>query len=177
MTEHIDILGYAHTGREFEVMDELTALGVDHWRGERIEFERRGKQRTPEGYPYPALPNYIWVRPTHAQLHLMVSIRHLAPTVRFLSRGGARDFGVFSRAIDAKADEARRIAGNRKAIAQYQIGERLEIREGVLAGEIASFTRLVEHSWMMHPMVEVEYEIMGRTTKMEVDPLSVRKAV
>lgn len=173
----IDILGYARTGREFEVMADLADLGVEFWRGERIEFERRGKQRTPDAYTYPALPNYIWIRPTHHQMHLMVSIRHMAPTVKFLSRGAVRHFEAFRARAEKMAGEARRIVGNRAAITQYQAGERLEIRDGAFAGELATFARLVEHSWLMHPMFEVERELFGRMVRFEVDPLSVRKAV
>ena len=48
MTEQLNWLGFAVTGKEFVAMDDLRRFGIDHWRGVRIEFERRGKQRTAE---------------------------------------------------------------------------------------------------------------------------------
>lgn len=190
----IHILGYARGGKEFEVMDALEACGIDVWRGEVIEFERRGKQRIPGAYSYPALPNYIFANLDYGQLHHVVSIRHMAPTVDFLTRGAWRGFAAFRAEAEARLSEAKAIIAesdrlareNMRAndhrkhllskLAQYKEGQGLEIRDGVLAGEIARFTKLVQHSWASHPMIEVEYELMGRPVRIEVDPLSVRSA-
>jgi transcription antitermination factor NusG len=191
----IHILGYARGGKEFEVMDALCDLGIDVWRGEVIEFERRGKQRLPGAYSYPALPNYIFASLAPGQLHHVVSIRNMAPTVDFISRGAWDGFTAFRQDAEARLAEAKAIIAtserlareNMRAsehrrhllsqLAQYKTGQGLEIRDGVLAGEIARFTRLVQHSWAKHPMIEVECEFMGRPTRVEVDPLSVRKVV
>lgn len=172
----LDLLGYATTGKEFEVMDQLAALGIQHWRGERIEFERKGKVRTAEPYTYPALPNYVWITATHGQLHRVVSIKHLFPTVQFMARGDVAGFEAFRRSAEARLAEANRIIGNRAAISAYRKGEKLEIRDGSLAGKLARFSRMIHSANEQFPQIEAEMELFGMVTKIKVDPLSVRRA-
>lgn len=177
MAEPLDWLAYARTGKEFAVMDDLADLGIAHWRGERIEFERRGKNRTAEPYRYPALPNYIWIRPLPQQVHSLASIEFMARTFHFLSAHSAREMERFRRMAEARKLEAERIIGNRDAIAEYQAGQKLEISDGPFAGELATFCRIVHRSGELFPKIKAEMSLMGALVPIELDPLSVRKAV
>lgn len=180
MSHQSDLLGYAITGKEFVAMDDLTRFGIEHWRGTRIEFERRGKQRTAEPHEYPALHNYIWLRPTTGQMRHLSQVRFLGGTFYWLSDASVRQFGVLRDKFDAKYQEAKRIEGNRKAIADYAAfkpGDMLEIREGPLAGEMAKFTALVQKAQDLFPTIKAEMELLGRAVSVKLDPLSVRRAV
>lgn len=179
MTEKNDLLGYAITGKEFVAMDDLARFGIDHWRGTRIQFERRGKQRTAEPHEYPALHNYIWLRPTVQQMRYLSQVRFLGGTFHWLSSAAVRQFGTLRDRVDAKYQEAKRIEGNRKAIADYAAfmpGDLLEIREGPLAGEIARFTALVQKAQDLFPVIRADMDLMGRVVSVKLDPLAVRKA-
>lgn len=172
----IDLMGYATGGKEFAVMDDLAKLDVTHWRGTRIEFERRGNVRTAEPYEYPALPNYVWITCDWGQLHRVLSVKHLSPLVRFMTRADVAGFAAFRRQAEARLAEARRIIGNRDAIVAYRKGERLEIRDGAFAGALAEFGRMVIKTGQLFPQIEAEVELFGRKARMLLDPLDVRRA-
>ena len=206
MIEQLNWLGFAVTGKEFVAMDDLRRFGIDHWRGVRIEFERRGKQRTAEPHEYPAIHNYIWIRPTKSQVQHLSSVRFLGSTFHILNAHGVRQFRRFgdeveaeeakARAIIAQQEEAKRIADNmalkaetrkqqlaakRASIAaamnEYKAGEMIEIRDGVFAGELARFRKLCLGAADVHPFIEAEIEMMGRIATVQIDPLTVRRAV
>lgn len=179
MTDKSDLLGYAITGKEFVAMDDLDRFGIEHWRGTRIEFERRGKQRTAEAHEYPALHNYIWLRPTSRQMQFLSQVRFLGGTFHWLSRASVRQLQDLRQRIDDRYETAKRIDGNRKAIADYAAfrpGDLLEVRDGPLAGEMARFAALIQRSHDLFPTIKAEMEIMGRCVTMVLDPLAVRRA-
>lgn len=169
-------LGYARTGKEFEVMDKLEALGVEHWRGQRIAFERKGKNRTAEPYTYPALPNYVWFSVPNDRFHLVSAIPHLCSTFIALSPANCATLGRFREAADERLAEAQKAVGNRTAIAAYNQGDELEIRDGAFKGFIARFERMVRLAHEQWPLVEATVTIFGRETTAHFDPLSVARA-
>ena len=173
-----DWLGFAVSGKEFDAMDDLEAFGIAYWRGIRIEFERRGKNRTAEPFEYPYLRNYLRIRPTHAQVRLLSRVRYLGGTFMPLSKEAGKQFDALAERADAAVEQANRAAGNRKAIADYAAfkpGDPLEIREGALASEMARFVKLIQRPHDLFPVILAEMDVMGRTTMVEFDPLAVRK--
>lgn len=201
----MNLLAYAITGKEFVAMDDLTRYGIDHWRGVRIEFERRGKQRTAEPHEYPAIHNYIWLRPEPEQMRHLSGVRFLGSTFHFLGPRAITDLQRFQREVEAKEAEARaiiveqerameiakdkaRAAESKRAemaaqramikasLAEYAAGDPIIIRDGILAGEMATFKRLVQGAKDVFPFVEAEMEMLGRITTVKIDPLAVRRA-
>lgn len=175
----MNLLAYAITGKEFVAMDDLTRYGIDHWRGVRIEFERRGKQRTAEPHEYPAIHNYIWLRPEPAQMQHLSNVRFLGSTFHFISRAGVQQLERFADKVNAEYQKDQRAIGNRKAIADraaFKAGDKLEIVDGPLAGEIARFAKLVQGAQDLFPTIKAEMELMGRVVPVTLDPLAVRKA-
>jgi hypothetical protein len=187
----MDIMAYATTGREFEVMGDLASIGVDYWHGKRIEFERRGKARIAEPFEYPALPNYIHITAPFHRVSDIMDIRHLSRTVKFMHDTDARGWHVFQRAADARYAEAKRIVMERdmlslanasrqdmiNLIAQYKAGDTLEISGGAFAGMLATFGRMVVKAGTAYPMVEARVNMFGGEVSAAVDPLDVRRAV
>ena len=169
------ILAYATTGKELHVMDALTDACIPHWRGIRIDFERRGKSRIAQPYTYPVLPNYIHI--TTDDLYPLSKIKHLSRTVQFLTRGGVASFQAFTAKADAAATEALRIVGNRQAIAQFKANEEIKIIAGAFAGQFASFKAIINPSHMHHPLISAEIQIFGRATNVTLDPLNTAKEV
>jgi len=186
-----EIMAYATTGREFEVMADLAALGISHWPGKRIEFERRGKSRVAEPFEYPALPNYLRITAPSHMLADIMDIRHLSRTIKFLLPSDVRSWQRFQAEADARLADARRIIAERdrlsaanasrqeiiNVIAQYKSGDPLEIADGPFAGMLATFGRMVVKPGTSFPMVQATVQIFGRDNDIAVDPLSVRRAV
>jgi hypothetical protein len=192
-TRH-DWLCYAPVGKEFAVMDQLAEIGIDHWRGTAVKFERRGKSRTPDAYDYPALPNYIWASPLQWQVHLMAKVKYMSRTFLFLSRAdvdgqtlvynkGKADereeykpgLREFARAVDERERLARRIAGNRDAIKLYNREEQIQIVDGPFAGRLARFRHMAQGANDLFPKVVADVELFGGMTRVRFDPLAVDK--
>ena len=187
-------------------MSDLARFGIDHWRGVRIEFERRGKQRTAEPHEYPALHNYIWVNPTLEQVPMLSKVRYLGSTFHMLGPQIIKQCRAFHSEVAQKETEARvlmaererileeakaradtkeqceaalskRMAAYRTSIASYTDGAQIEIRDGALAGEIATFRRLVQNAHDLFPRLQADIMMMGQLLPVELDPLDVRRAV
>lgn len=169
-------LGYARTGREFEVMDELDRIGVAHWRGERIEFRRLGRNRTAEPYTLPALHNYVWMRFRPEMLMAVHAVPYLAPTMLALTAASVAALEAFRLKAEERLADAKECAGRREAISGYQQGDVLEIRDGALVGLLARFERLVKAASDPWPRVEATVSILGREAVTTFDPLAVRRA-
>ena len=201
----LNLLAYAITGKEFVAMSDLSRFGIDHWRGVRIEFERRGKQRTAEAHEYPAIHNYIWLRPTHQQMQHLSRVRFLGSTFHFLGKHAIADLMRFQGEVEEKEAEARAIIAEQEramqlaqdkakaaeskqaemaaqramikaALAEYNAGDPIIIRDGVLAGEMATFRRLVQGANDVFPFIEAEMQMLGCVTKIRIDPLVVKRA-
>jgi len=206
MGDKLNWLGWAMTGKEFVAMSDLARFGIDHWRGVRIEFERRGKQRTAEPHEYPALHNYIWVNPTLEQVPMLSKVRYLGSTFHMLGLTAIKQCREFHSEVAQKEAEARdlmaerehileeakargvrkaqgeaalskRMAAYRTSIASYTEGAQIEIRDGALAGEIATFRRLVQNAHDLFPRLQADIMMMGQLVPVELDPLDVRRAV
>ena len=204
--DKLNWLGWAMTGKEFIAMSDLARFGIDHWRGVRIEFERRGNQRTAEGHEYPALLNYIWLNPTIKQVPMLSKVRYLGSTFHQLGPHIIKQCSAFHSEVEQKEAEARdliaererilvdaktradtkeqgeaalgkRMAAYRTSIASYTDGAQIEIRDGALAGEIATFRRLVQTAHDLFPRLQADIMMMGQLVPVELDPLDVRRAV
>lgn len=166
-------LCYARSGKEFDVSDEIRALGGDVWCGRRIEWVRTGKKRRPEPREVPALPNYIFATLTPDQYHAARNVKFLAHTMAQLSPGAIDGFRRFARVVDDRFERdgmARKIPSRQT---QFDPGEALQIIGGPFSEMTGTFRRIVEHAHDMHPRVEV----MVNGIPVAVDPLSVRRAL
>lgn len=170
----LNYLGYAKSGHEFEVQDDLEAMGITAWVGRVIEWKRTGKKRYPEPHEQPALPNYVFMSLTPHDFHRAVTVRFLASTLVSLSTLDQRGLTRFQSAVQAVYDEQDRIRRNRDMPkTEFDAGQQLEIIGGPFANKIATFRRVVEKSGQMHPKLETEVDGF----KMTLDPLDVRKVV
>lgn len=112
----LDWIGWAITGKELVAMDDLERLGICYWRGLRIEFERRGKQRTAEPHEYAALHNYLWLQPTMEQVSLLSKVRFLGSTFMPLGPAARREFERFRNEVEAREQRARDLIEERKRL-------------------------------------------------------------
>tara|TARA_R110002012_G_scaffold229159_1_gene401680 strand:+ start:1098 stop:1628 length:531 start_codon:yes stop_codon:yes gene_type:complete len=169
------LLGYAKGGKELEVMDQLDRFGISFWRGERIKFERRGKNRTAEPFTYPALPNYIFMQPDITQLEDIHKVKYLAKRIEYITPAERMDIRRFQKQVAEAMAEAQRIVGNREAMSEYNQGDTIEIKSGRLAGRFATFEVELKRYHDPYAKIRATVDMMGRATPVELDPLDVRR--
>lgn len=166
-------IGYARTGREFEVRDAIRALGADADVPRKVEAVRVGKKRWPEPRVSPILPNYVFVTCEIDQWHAVHGVRYLAPTMVIASRAAAIQIAAFVAATEAEyADRMARIEAGQR-LEEFADGDPISIA-GPLGATLATFRALVEHPGSEYPAIRAEIEMMGRSVAIEADPLMVR---
>lgn len=169
-------LGYAKSGKEFEVEQSLRDLGISVWCGRVIESKRIGKRRKAEYHEMPKLPNYMFMDLTEHTFYDAAEVKHLYPFFFALTSLDLRDLGTFKREVEAdyaEADRARR--RGEKIVAEYQPGEAVMAVQGPFREKLMRFRRVVENSEPIQ--YEMETELFGRVTRVHADPLDLRRAV
>lgn len=169
---------YAHTGREFEVTDELQTIGADVWCGRKVTFRRKGKKRFAETIEEPKFPNYIFARMDFDTYYQTRNIKYLASTFHLLHRYDENELERCKTIVQRDYEEGMRIAenGDAAARAQYTKGQELIGLSGPLSERAMTFRRMVERQHDPHPMVEVDVEMFGQKVRAYVDPLDVKEA-
>lgn len=176
------IIGYARSGREFETRDALTAGGYTVTVPRRIEIVSRGTKRAAKIEDAPFLRNYLFIVATAEQYQAMIrdlgKYKYLASTFRFVPD---RLAPALARWVDQVEREAQRELTRHQSgedLCKYREGDALRITEGPFAewldGEDVAFRRMV-HAPSTHPMAEVEVQMFGRSTRVMVDPLHVKR--
>lgn len=172
MAGEINYLGYAKSGHEFEVQDELRDMGIHAWVGRVIEWKRTGKKRYPEPHEIPALPNYVFMALTPHDFHRAVTVRFLASTLVGLGKLDRRGLTRFQSAVQAEYEAQDRLRRNAEVPRTvFNAGEQIEIIGGPFADKVATFRRVVERSGQFHPKLEAEMQGI----KLQLDPLDVRR--
>lgn len=182
-------LGYAKTGKEFDVTSEIEEMGIWVWCGRHIKWKRTGKKRYAEPYEEPALPNYVFIDLDARHFQMMQGVRFLARTLTALhplevtgkpdwtdAKGNRRKgWKGLNHLIDEtrkRFEENDRLRKNAEVpVSEFTPGDILEIIRGPFADKIAEFRKVVEKSSEYHAKLETEIE--GKTVLL--DPLYVRK--
>jgi transcriptional antiterminator NusG len=168
-------IGYATRHHETEVADALKDTGIYAWVAIEARMVRKGKQRWPELVEEPLWPNYIWINCPDERFTDMLAVKHLAPTFRAIPTQYLRHLrAIMDRVDEARADMRYRIDQGER-IAHFAPGEPIKL-SGPLADFAANFVRLVERPDSIFARIEAEVQVMGRTVKIDVDPLDVRRA-
>ncbi|MAM60848.1 hypothetical protein [uncultured Maritimibacter sp.] len=172
MTTPINYLGYAKTGHEFAVCEDLEEQGISAWAGRVIRWKRAGKKRRPEPHEEPALPNYIFMALDDRSFHAALGTRFLASTFVLLGPGDRRDLSKFQNIVEREYEKQDRIRRNAELPkAEFSPGQEIEIIGGPFAEKIGTFRRIVERSNQLFPKLEAEIEGI----RLQLDPLDVRR--
>lgn len=168
-------LCYAKAGHEFEVTDELRALGIHAWCGRKVVFEVIGKDAKPRPVEKPYLPNYVFAQMTDEQFIAALGINKLNRTMLGISKGDMPNVSRFMARVDEAFDsQNRNIALSQKPAAPFDPGEDVMATDGPLAGQVATFQKLVnrDDKWLY----ECEVNIFGGAAKVFISPLDVKRA-
>jgi len=172
--------GYAKAGMEAQVVEAISALGIDARVALKIEAIRRGKQRWPEAVTSAVFPNYIWINCTADEWHRLHNVKHLTATMFPVApREYQREvLPVLEYAAKEYAERKAKIeAGER--VQEYQDGDTLMMLAGKLAGTLAPVRRLVEAGEYGFPEIvaELPATLGGKPMMVRVDPLEAKKVV
>ncbi len=166
-------LGYAKSGKEFEVVEDLEQLGIWTWCGRVINWRRTGKKRFPEPHEEPALPNYLFMDLTAEEFHKALGVRFLASTLVALARIDMKGFNKFCHVTDKEFRKQDKLRQSQEVpVSEFNPGEELLIIGGPFADKLATFRRVIERAHEMHPKLEAE--ISG--IRVQLDPLDVKAA-
>lgn len=165
-------LAYAKAGKEFEVMEALSDIGVTAHCAKQVEIKRVGKRRRPDAFVTPLLSNYLFIDCTADQYLDVVATKHLAGTMMAVPLGGdtrsaLRFVSVANAEFDARM--AKIDAGER--LEQFAPGDALKVLDGPLAGLTARFRGIIEGA--VFPSIAADVEMMGQTVRATLDPLYV----
>lgn len=163
---------YAKSGKEFQVADDLRLIGIDAWAGRVIRWKRKGKDRRPEAYEEPALPNYLWASMTAAQFYHAQKVKHLSPTIRLVPHSATAGLQKFQRMADAafrEQDEARRRA--EAPLPEFDVGQALKLVGGPFSDMVVTFRGIINATDALNRQIEAD----GPFGRMRVDPFDVRK--
>ena len=165
---------YTPAKQELATEAAILALGVRAECAKRVDLIRQGKRRWPDPVISSYLPNYVFAWLDPADWHQVAKVK----TVRdMIGIGPAAERGVSSFLARIKGDYLGRMsqieAGER--VAQYDPGDLLTILTGSFVGQLAKFGRMVETANELFPQIEADMQIMGRSVRVKLDPLAVRK--
>ena len=163
-------IGYAPARQEFTARDKIAEAGITCIVPRKVDLIRQGKRRWPDPVTSPALLSYVFIMGTDQDWHRVNALNVLRPTSQFISQRSWETLMQFNRRTEqdytARMDAIN--AGQR--VAQYKPGEVLRITAGPLAGQLATFTRMIEGAGQF-PEIEASVEIMGGHVKTRLDPL------
>lgn len=165
---------------EFAVERQLKELGLEAFAPRKIEFKRQGKKRHAEPITSAYLPGYVFAEIPAEMFVKAISCRGLNPSMMAVSpQEVRRHVKPFLCKVAEENAEAQRIidSRDRAAMCQFEPGAALEVLAGPFADRIVRFTGMVQAAHDMHPMIEAQMDILGRLTRVKVDPLDVRTAI
>ena len=164
---------------EFAVERQLRSMGLQAFAPRKIEFKRQGKKRHAEPVTSAYLPGYIFAEIPAAMFAQAIQCRGLSSSLMPVCKAEVeKHVQPFLSKVAEENAEAQRIidSRDRAAMCQFEPGAALEVLAGPFADRVVSFTGMVQAAHDMHPMIEAQMEIMGRLTRVKVDPLDVRAA-
>lgn len=162
---------------EFAVERQLRALGLQAHAPRKIEFKRQGKKRHAEPVTSAYLPGYIFAEIPVEKYARAIQSRGLNPSLMLVTPCEVRrHIRPFLEKVAEENAEAQRIieSRDRAAMCQFEPGAALEVLAGPFENRRLSFTRMIQAAHDLHPMIEGQLQMLGRSVRVQVDPLDVK---
>ena len=163
-------IGYATARQEFAARDKIAAAGITCIVPRKVDLVRQGKRRWPDPVTSPALLNYVFITGTEQDWHRVNALNVLRPTCQFITPRQWDSLMMFYTRTESDYTARMDAINAGQRVAQYKAGETLRITAGPLAGQLATFTRMIEGDGQF-PEIEASVQIMGGHVKTRLDPL------
>lgn len=175
---------YSRAGHEFDVRDELKTDGYAATVPRKVETVSRGKDRRPKLEDLPLLPNYIFLDCALDQYHRLIrtvgQYKYLASTFQIIPARLEANMTRWAAGIEREAQKEIERYKRGEELSLYRNGELLHVVHGPFAewlqNQHVTFRRMIQAAHDTFPRAEVEVELFGRVTRVEVDPLHIRRA-
>jgi transcription antitermination factor NusG len=165
----------AYAAREFDAQEEAEALGITCYVPRRVDMIRSGKRRRPDPVITAAWPRYLFADVTEEEWHWLKDSKHIR-SIMWVNDREAQVIRKQANAIERAFEQRMRQIEAGERLSQYEPGALLDIVGGQFAGNIVTFTRMVERADQMFPFIEAEMQMMNRSVRVMLDPLYVQKA-
>lgn len=163
--------------KQLWAQEALRRMGIASWCGTSVSFKRVGKNRVPDKFENPYLPNYLFVDIGPNQLFDALSVDHIAPSVQIVPRNEMERLRAWQGEVNDLYDAAQRVDANSKAsVAEYKEGQAIKALSGPFEHFPLWFEKVAKAAHDQWPMIEAEVDIMGARRKVRLDPLDVRAA-
>lgn len=163
--------------KQFYVEREVNRIsGVECYLPMKIEFMRRGKDRYAKPEYLPRWKNYLFIDVPDDLFGKVIETKYLARQMQPFNRADTAAMPDMKRSTEQAIADAERIIANQDAFSEYEIGTRLKIIDGTFEDKTMVFQKMIKRANDFFPRIVGEAELFGRKTRVEVDPLSVRKA-
>jgi len=177
-------IGYARTGREFDLRDDLRDDGYAVTVPRKVVTTSRGKDRKAKLEDMPLLPNYLFFDLTLDKYHDLMrgcgKYKYLASTFQIVPSRLEANMTRWAAGIEREAQAEIERYKRGEELSLYTKGEALHVTHGPFAewleGQRVTFRRMVQAAGEPFPKVEVETELFGRITRLQVDALHIRRA-
>lgn len=172
--------------KEFEVEEELQAIGLHPWVPRRLDSKYIKEKRVSVWYDRPYVHKLIFCVIPAIYWRDVVQLKHVIGKPVALSRldlegmpalkGRPPRYGLkqFKEAVEAEYEDMQRRKANSEYVCQYRPGEALEMLDPVFAECDARFKAVVRRAHDDFAKLRIEVSMFGRTTDMEVAPDKVR---
>lgn len=172
--------------KEFEVEEELQALGLHPWVPRRLDSKYIKEKRVAVWYDRPYVHKMIFCVIPAIYWRDVVDMKHVIGKPVPLSRldlegmpamnGRPPRYGLkqFKEAVEAEYADMQRRKANSEYVCQYEPGQALEMLGGPFDGFPAQFRDVIRRAHDDFAKLRVEVLIFGRATEMEVAPDKVR---
>lgn len=170
-------------GREFEVEQDLEAIGLAPWVPRLLTSKYVKERREAVWYDRPYIHKMIFCPIPDQAWRDVVDLKHVIGKPLKLSRldiegdrsRNAPGLTEFKEAVEAEYNDAQRRKVNSEYQCQYAPGQALEMLSGAFEGYRAVFHDVIRRQHDDYARLRLEIDLMGRKTFVEVDPDSVRE--
>jgi transcription antitermination factor NusG len=163
------------TGQEQLVQEQLDALALSCAVPLRVDMRRQGKRRRPDPVVSAYLPGYAFAWFGDDDWHAVREAKHVR-SMMGVTAAAERGVQAFIDRVEADyRDRMAQIEAGQR-VCEYEPGDLLQIMGGQFLDRLARFRRMVDEPGEAFPQIEAETEMMGRTVRVRLDPIAVRKA-
>ncbi|MBN8189533.1 hypothetical protein JF540_22870 [Salipiger thiooxidans] len=178
--------------QEFAVATEIEAIGLKCWAPKRLDSRYIKEKREAVWYDRPYVPKLIFAVIPAIYWRDVFNLKHVIGKPVALS---SRDldgvpghykktdgswcppvYGLkqFKASVTAEYDDAKRMQANSSYQCKYVPGQALEILSGPFEGFKGEFEKIVKEAYKGYPQLRLSVDILGRGTRVDIDPDHVR---
>lgn len=179
--------------QEFEVEEDLKALGLHPWVPLRLASRYIKEKREAVWYDRPYVHKLIFCVIPAIYWRDVVEMKHVIGKPVALSQmdiegrpahvkkstgkhvPAVPGLKQFKDAVEAEYADMQRLRDNSEYVCQYKPGQALELLSGPFSGLTGTFQKVIRRAHDDYTRLRVEVDVFGRPTEMEVDPDKVKE--